>query len=198
MARAIEFGNLAVRKAASPADYLWARSALALALCRAGEPGNGLDHLVEAVQEFRKASAYVHSVRFGIMLGENYLQNHQYDETEQELVVTFKLAKEMGMKFDIARCHFLLGKISLKTDPTQQKSPSAKTRFENAVSICREIKTENLLAAAFAGLGRYYKKMGDVAAARDYLNQFFEINARLGNLLVPVQVGEELAQSPEA
>ncbi|EFK10356.1 adenylate and Guanylate cyclase catalytic domain protein [delta proteobacterium NaphS2] len=198
MARAIEFGNLAVRKASSPVDYQWARSVLGWVLCRAGELEKGLDYLVESLQEFRKAGANGYSVGFGVCLGEGYLLNHQYNEAKQELEDILKLAGKTGMKYFAARCHYLLGEVSLEADPAREKAPTADTCFENAISICREIKAENLLALAYGGLGRWYRLKGNAAAARDYLNRALEIFERLGTLLEPDKVREELAQLPEA
>jgi len=194
MARAIEFAEMAVKKASSPADTLWARSTLAGAYCRAGQLEKNLDDLAEAVREFRKAGSYGNVVIWGTNLGEGYLLNHQYDEARQELKATLELAEIRGLKFYAASCHYLLGEISLRADPTQEKTPSAKICFEKAIAICRGIKAENQLALAYAGLGRYHKLQGDVAAARDYLNQALEIFERLGTLLEPEKVRAELAQ----
>ena len=48
--RAIEFADLAVRKASSPMDYQWSRNILAWVFCRAGQPENNLDYLAKAVR----------------------------------------------------------------------------------------------------------------------------------------------------
>jgi tetratricopeptide (TPR) repeat protein len=197
IARAIELAEMAVRKASSPADTLFARGTLAWVYCRAGQPEKDLDYLAGAVREFRKMGSDVNVVVWGTNLGEGYLLNYQYDEAKKELKATLQLAEIKGVKFSAASCHYLLGKISLITDPAQKKTPSAKTRFEKAISICREIKAENRLAVAYAGLGRYYKLQGDAAAAREYLNQALEIFERLGTLLEPEKVREELAELTE-
>jgi tetratricopeptide (TPR) repeat protein len=184
---------MAVKKASSPAGYLWARSSLAGAYCRAGQPEKNLDYLARAVREFRKAGLYGSMVIWGTTLGEGYLRNHHYKKARQELIATLRLAEIKGVKFSAAIYHYLLGKLSLITDPAQEKKPSTKTCFEKAISICREIKAENQLALAYAGLGRFHKLQGDVAAARQYLKQALEIFERLGTLLEPDKVRKELA-----
>jgi tetratricopeptide (TPR) repeat protein len=198
MARTIESAEMAVRESSSPADYQWARSTLAWVHCRAGEPQKDLAYLVGAVQKFRKAKANLFLVNHGTMRGEGYLLNHQYDEANQVLKATLKSAEKIGTKYYAGQCYFLLGEVSLKTDPAQEKAPTAATCFEKAITIHREIKAENNLALAYAGLGRYHKRKGDVAAARDYLNQALEIFERLGTLLEPDKVREELVQLSEA
>ncbi len=197
MARAVELAQLAVAKASSPLEYLWARSALGWALCHSGEPEKGLDYLVEGVTGFRMTGAHAFSVTFGTLLADGYRLNHQFDKAQEELEEVLKLAEKRGMKYNAACHHLLLGSISLEADPAQEKKPSADTCFEKAIAIFSEIKAENLLALAYAGLGRCYGNKGDVAAARDYLNRALKIFERLGTLLAPDGVREELAQLPE-
>jgi tetratricopeptide (TPR) repeat protein len=197
LARAIESAELAFRKASSPMDCIWARSIRAWVYCRAGQPEKGLDHLAGTVPELRKAGAHLYYVICGILLGEGYLLNHQYDEAKQELEVVLMLAEKMGMRFQAAWCLCLLGHLSLRSDPSQKKAPSAVTSFENAIPICREIKAENQLALAYAGLGRYHKLSGGTAAARDYLNRALGIFERLGTLLEPDRVRKELVELSE-
>ncbi|EFK10390.1 adenylate and Guanylate cyclase catalytic domain protein [delta proteobacterium NaphS2] len=196
--RGLELAELAVQKASSPLDHLATRTVLGLAICRAGEPEKGIDYLIENIHEFRKAGADTYSVIFGVCLGEGYLLNHQYNEAKQELEDILKLAEKLGMKFYIAWCHHLLGEVSLKIEPAREKAPSADTCFENAIAIFSETKAENFLALAYGGLGRWYRLKGNVAEARDYLSRALEIFERLGTLLEPDKVREELAQLPEA
>ncbi|MEJ2639297.1 MAG: hypothetical protein P8010_06955 [Desulfosarcinaceae bacterium] len=197
LTRAIESAELAVRKASNPTDYQLTRSALAWVYCCAGEPEKDLDYLASTVQGYSKAESHLFLVARGTMLGEGYLLNHQYDEAKQVLEATLKSAEKIGMKYYAGQCYRLLGEVSLKTDPAQEKRPSAASYFEKAIAICQEIKAENYLALAYAGLGRYHKQKGYVGAARQYLSQALEIFERLGTLLEPDKVRKELAQLPE-
>ena len=66
--------------------------------------------------------------------------------------------------------------------------------FEKSIAIAKEIKAANELALAYSGVGRFHKKQGDMAHGREYLTQALEIFERLGTLLEPDKVREELAQ----
>ncbi len=80
----------------------------------------------------------------------------------------------------------------MKTDPNE-----AGPHFDQAISIFRETKAENELALAYAGYGRLHKQLGNVADARGYLTQALEIFDRLGTLIEPDKVKQELAELPE-
>ena len=46
-------------------------------------------------------------------------------------------------------------------------------------------------------MGRYHKKQGNTEQARDYLTKALEIFERLGTLIEPDKVREELAELPQ-
>lgn len=92
----------------------------------------------------------------------------------------------------VAQAHRLLGEIALKTNLDQ-----AGPRFEKSIAIFREINAKNELAPAYVGYGRLHKQQGNIAQAREYLNQALEIFERLGTLIDPDKVREELAGLPE-
>ena len=64
--------------------------------------------------------------------------------------------------------------------------------------MLREIKAENELAQAFAGYGRFHKKQGNIEQAREYFRNALEIFERLGTLIQPDRVREELASLPKS
>jgi tetratricopeptide (TPR) repeat protein len=84
-----------------------------------------------------------------------------------------------------------LGKIALETKPTQ-----AVSHFEKSIAVLQEIKAENELALAYAGYGRLHKQQGQIAKAREYLVKGLEIFERLGTLIEPDKVREDLAGLP--
>jgi len=63
--------------------------------------------------------------------------------------------------------------------------------------VLREINAENELAVACGGYGRLHKQQGQMAQAREYLTKALEIFERLGTLIEPDKIREELAELPE-
>jgi hypothetical protein len=54
------------------------------------------------------------------------------------------------------------------------------------------------LALAYAGYdGRLHKQKGQIAKAREYLTKALEIFERLGTLIEPDKIREELTELPE-
>jgi len=86
----------------------------------------------------------------------------------------------------------LLGEIELRSKPDE-----AAPHFEKAISIFQEVKAENELALAYSGMGRYYKQQGNMEQAREYLTKALEIFERLGTLIEPDKVRQELADLPQ-
>jgi tetratricopeptide (TPR) repeat protein len=82
----------------------------------------------------------------------------------------------------------MLGEVALVTNPGE-----ASPHFEKATSIFKEVKAENELALAYSGMGRYHKQQGDTEKAREYLTKALAIFERLGTLIEPDTVREELA-----
>jgi tetratricopeptide (TPR) repeat protein len=65
------------------------------------------------------------------------------------------------------------------------------------MAVLQEIKAKNELALAYAGYGRLHKQQGEIARAQEYLTKALEIFERLGTLIEPDKVREELAELPE-
>ena len=73
----------------------------------------------------------------------------------------------------------------------------AALHFEKSITVFEEINAENELALAYAGYGRLQKEQGRFAQARDYLIKALKIFERLGTLIEPDRIGEDLAGLPE-
>jgi class 3 adenylate cyclase/tetratricopeptide (TPR) repeat protein len=190
--RAIEYEELALQKAPTPADQAWPQSFLAWAWCRAGEPHRGIEILVPMVQMYRAVRYGSGEVFCMLFLGEGYWLAGEYDKARQTLEECLELSEWLGMKNYLGWGHRLMGEIALKTNLEQ-----ATTHFEQSITILREIKAENELALAYAGYGRFYKQQGNMDQARVYLTKALEILERLGTLIEPDKVREELAGLPE-
>jgi tetratricopeptide (TPR) repeat protein len=192
LARAVEHGEMALDKAPTPADEVWAQVPLFLARCRAGETLKAIEMLPQFVS-VQRAVRFIWSEITADILGRVYVLAGEYDKAKQTLkeVLEIQDQKQYGMKFVIGSAHRLLGEIAMVTNPSE-----ASSYFEKGIEILSKIKAENELALAYAGYGRFYKQKGDIAQARDYLNRALEIFERLGTLIEPDKVRKELADLP--
>ena len=192
LARAVEYGELAVQKAPTPADKAWAQRSLGWAWCRAGEPNRGIE-LLTAVLAIVRAGGFT-SVEITLMcyLGEAYWLAGKDEKARQTLEEGLEMAERCGVRYYAGFAQRLLGESVLKTNPTQ-----AACHFEKSIAIFREIKAENELALAFAGCGRLHKQQGELAQAREYLTKALDIFERLRTPIEPDKISEELAEVRE-
>ncbi len=193
LVRALEYGELGVQKAPSPADKVWAQLPLAWAWGRAGEPRRGTERLAQAVS-IQRAVHFIWGESAALFLGEGYWLAGEYDDATRTLEEFLEIAERRGMKFHLGSAHRLLGEIALSTNPGQTDEPLAAPHFERSISILRDIKAENELALTYAGYGGLHQQQGQVAQARMYLTQALEIFERLGTLIAPDKVRQALAE----
>jgi tetratricopeptide (TPR) repeat protein len=190
--KAIQYAELAVEKAPTPADEAWAQLMLGVALCRAGEVDKGSD-LVKPVVSLYRAEPITHSLLDSTgYLTEGYLLAGEYNKAKQTAEELRDISLRCGAKWYLGYGHRLMGVIALKTDSSQ-----ATTHFEKAISIFQEIKAEPQLALAYSGMGRFHKQQGKTEEARKYLIKALEIFERLGTLIEPDKVRKELAELPQ-
>ena len=186
--RAIEYGDMAVDKAASLGFKTWAEVTRAWVWCLSTDTKRGtevLASLLQVFQERRFTPAILNCTQF---LGEGYLLGGEFEKAAQSLDMLVVLSESCGARPSLGVAHRLLGEVALKTNPDE-----APLHFEQAISIFQEIKAENELALASSGMGRFYKQQGNTEQAREYLTKALEIFERLGTLIEPDKVREELA-----
>jgi len=135
--RAIEYGELAVQKAPTPADKIWAQSLLAMAWCRAGKLQQGIETLAKIVTAHKKGRFRFGEVGCTIMLGGGYFLAGEYDKAIQTLKEGLELAELSGMKYFIGLAHLFLGQAALKTNPTQ-----AVYHFEQSITSYQKTKAD--------------------------------------------------------
>ncbi len=189
---AIKYGELAVQKAPTPGDKAWAQRSLAWAWCRSGETTRGIELLTTVLPIFRAGQFITNEIDLTCFLGEGYWLAGQDDKARQTLEKGLEIAERYGTRYYVGFTRRLLGEIALKTNPTQ-----AALHFEKSIVIFREIKAENELALAYASYGRFYRQQGETAQAREYLTRALEVFERLGTLIEPDKVREELDELPE-
>jgi tetratricopeptide (TPR) repeat protein len=189
--QAIRYGDLAVEKASTPGDMALARIFLAWARCRAGVTENETEVLETLIPVFR-ASRFVVAEHFSTaILGESYLVAEEYGQARRILEEHLELQSRCSMELVLPWVYRLLGEIAVET-----ASEQAIPYFEKSVQKSKQLKTENELALAYSGMGRYHKRQGNGEEARNYLTEALEIFERLGTLLEPDKVRKELSELP--
>jgi tetratricopeptide (TPR) repeat protein len=194
--QAVKYGELAVRKALTPAEKYWAQGFLAMAWCRAGETQRGIEFLTDIISTQRFARFKFGEIGYMQSLGEGYRLAGEYDKAIQTFQEGLELAEECALKWYIVRMHRLMGEIILKTNPAQEKEPFARPHFERSISLSKEIKADNELALSYIGYGRFLKQRGNIPQAKKYLIKGLKILERLGTLIEPDIVRKELAELP--
>jgi tetratricopeptide (TPR) repeat protein len=190
LVRGVQYCELSLEKARTPAIRTWAQMVVAYAWCRSGEVKKGCEMLLQLVPVVRASGFLAMEADVTVHLGEGQWLAGEYDQARETLEGALKLAEEGGMKYFAGRACRLLGEVHLKTDPVL-----GAEHFEKAIAVLRAIKSENELALAYAGYGRLLKQQGDFAQARTYLTQALEIFERLGILIEPDKVKQELIEA---
>jgi tetratricopeptide (TPR) repeat protein len=193
LARAVEYGELAVQKAPTHADKAWAQRSLGWAWCRSGDTTRGIELLTTVLAIVRAGGFTSIEITLRCYIGEGHWLAGEDEKARQTLEEGLEMAERCGFRYYAGFAQRLLGESILKTNPTQ-----ALPYFEKSIDIFREIKAENELALAYAGYGRLHKQKGQIAKAREYLTKALEIFKRLGTLIEPEKVREILAELSEA
>jgi tetratricopeptide (TPR) repeat protein len=193
LGRGVEYGELALQKAVSPAEKDWAQRGLGWALCRAGEATRGVELLAAALQDFQTGHRVSGLITTTCTLGAGYWLAGENDKARQTLEEGLEIADRCGARYYVGWAHRFLGEIALKANPAR-----AASHFEKSIAVLQEINAENALALAYAGYGRIQKQQGQIAQAREYLTKALQIFERLGTLIEPDKVREILAELPAA
>ncbi|MGD8880997.1 MAG: adenylate/guanylate cyclase domain-containing protein [Desulfobacterales bacterium] len=193
LARAIEYGELAVQKAPTHADKAWAQRSLGWAWCRAGEPNRGIELLTTVLSIIRAGRFITAEIPITCFIGEGYWLAGKDEKARQTLEEGLEMAERYKVRYEIGFTRRLLGEISMRNNPAQ-----AAPHFEKSIAVLQEIKAENELAMAYAGYGRLLNEQGETARAREYLTKALEIFERLGTLIEPDRVREALAGLSES
>ncbi len=189
---AIQHGELALANATGLAFHAYSQIGLAWAWCRAGELDKGIETLAALVPVVRAGRVVVMEIFGAMALSEGYLLAGEYDQARQTAEELRELAERCGARVWLGVAYRLLGQIALETSLME-----AGTFFEKSIAISKEIKAENELALACAGLGRLHKKQGEISKARQFLTQALKTFERLGTMIEPDKVRKELAELSE-
>jgi tetratricopeptide (TPR) repeat protein len=187
--KALEYAELAVQRAPTLGDRVYAQSGLAWALCRFQDPLKGVELGTTLIPMYQAVRFVPGEIVARFIVAEGYMLAGKHDKANHEIKEGMEIAKNCGMKFYVGWAYRLLGEISLKTDLAL-----AKLHFEKSIEMYRKIKAENELALTYTGYGRFYKLQGNIEEARKYLTQALGIFERLGTLIEPEKVKKELIE----
>jgi class 3 adenylate cyclase/tetratricopeptide (TPR) repeat protein len=145
--RAIEYGELAIQKAPTPGDKLWAEGFLAMAWIRTGKLQQGIATLTKIVAAHKKGRFVFGEVGYTLNLGLGYLLAGEYDKAVQPLKEGLELAERSDMKWFIALAHVFLGQVALKINPTQ-----AVYHFEQSIANYQQIQGDPIFIDFLSGV----------------------------------------------
>jgi len=191
--RAILYGEQAFQKASTPADKAWAGRGLGWALCRAGNTNKGIELLASILPNVKNSNHLPTMIPTMCFMGAGYWLAGDKEKAKITLKEGLEIAERCGARYYIGWAHRLLGEISLETN-----TANSADHFEKSITMLREIRAENELAMSYAGYGRLLKEQGSMVQAREYLTKALEIFERLGTLIEPDKVREELTGLCEA
>jgi tetratricopeptide (TPR) repeat protein len=190
--QAVRYGKLAAEKARTPLDRALAQAVLGWASCYSDNAEQGVEILEEVYEMVRSARFSALEVFSSLFLTEGYLRTGSYPKAKRTAERTLEKAKGCRMQHAAGWNHRLLGEIALKIDAN-----GATPCFKQAISTFQELGTENDLALAYSGMGRFHKQQGNADKAREYLTKALEIFERLGTLIEPDTVRQQLAELPQ-
>jgi class 3 adenylate cyclase/tetratricopeptide (TPR) repeat protein len=190
--QAVKYAELAIEKAQTHADIAWAQRSLGWAWCRAGKPKKGIELLINVLPNFRTGHLLSGETDLLCFLGEGYWLAGDESKAKQTLEEGLGIANRCGARYYIGFANRLLAEISLRTEPFQ-----AATHLQRSIAILEEIRAENELALAYKVYARLLKQKHQIAEARSYLAMALEILERLGTLIEPGKVREELDKLPD-
>jgi tetratricopeptide (TPR) repeat protein len=190
--QAIFYGEQAFQKASTPADKAWAGRGLGWALCRAGNTNKGVELLASILLNVKISNHLPTMIPTICFMGAGYWLAGEKEKAKITLEEGLEIAERCEARYYIGWAHRLLGEINLKTNMAKSAD-----HFEKSIAVLQEIKAENELALAYAGYGQLHKQQGQIPQAREFLIKALEIFERLGTLIEPEKIREELAELRE-
>jgi predicted ATPase/class 3 adenylate cyclase len=190
--QALKYSKLAVEKAPTPLDKLISQTAYGAAYCHSDEPKKGVELLEEMIPIYRSAKYIPMHVSTVIVIGLGHWRTGSYDQAKLALDEGLALAKQYNMRFLIGYAHYLLGEVEFLSNKAE-----AAVHFEKSINVLEGIKAESILPLSYAGYGRCHQKQGNMIEAHKYLAKALEMLDRLGTLIEPERIRNELVELPK-
>jgi class 3 adenylate cyclase/tetratricopeptide (TPR) repeat protein len=185
LANAVERAEMAVKKAPTLADKVWAQTQHGFASCRRDQTRAAAE-LLASLAPMYDATQFIPGQVFNTTyLVEAYWRAGDIDAAEVAAQKGLDISTRAGMKFYSGSMHRLMGEIVLAKNPDQSAEPLAGAHFEESFSLLSGTKAENELALAYAGYSRFLKARRRSGEAADYLRRATQIFDRLGTMVEP-------------
>jgi tetratricopeptide (TPR) repeat protein len=195
LGQAVKYGEMAVQKAPTHADRVWAQGFLAWAWCRAGEPHRGIEALANAASISKARRFRWAEVGYAVSLGEGYFLAGEYEKASQTLKEVLELGERSDIKWFIGLAHLLLGQVALKTDPTQ-----AAHHFEQSFASFQKTKADPSFIEFIRGILMLTKGnlrqgikiaegLSDVFLENGSIWHYVNLEYMLGNIYLQIATG---------
>jgi class 3 adenylate cyclase/tetratricopeptide (TPR) repeat protein len=195
--QAIEYGELALQKALTPADKIFAQGFLAMAWCRTGKLHQGIEALEEVAALHQTGRFRFGEVGYTVMLGEGYFLAGKVDKAIRTLHGGLKIAERSDMTYYIGFSHFLLGQAKLQTNP-----PQALHHFEQSLINFQKTEADipflqfvrGIIFIRKGNLGQGVKVLEDIAEVflkNGSLWNYVTTEQMLGNIYLKALLGED-------
>ena len=149
-------------------QFARAASCLGYAYLHSGRVGEALALLEEAVEHGgRIAQSSDQSLRL-TWLGEGYLRAGRIDDAMQLAQRALDLSRAHNEKGNEAWTLRLLGEIAAREDPLD--IAKAEDHYRQALALAEELGMRPLIAHCHVGLGKLYRKSGNLQQAKEHLN----------------------------
>jgi tetratricopeptide (TPR) repeat protein len=150
---AMEYGEMGVEKAPTPAERAWAEGSLAAVRCRAGQ----LDEVIAVLAplyEGLRAARFVPGERFAPYLGEAYLRIGDFERARDALARGLEVQERHGMRYEAALTRRLLGELALASNPRQIDPPWAEPLLKACQVAFEEMNAQPELTRTWEVIGR--------------------------------------------
>jgi tetratricopeptide (TPR) repeat protein len=179
----VQYCDEALALGALPFDAAMAKALRAYGKIKLGLVDSGIADLSEAVTWFQNSRLRYTHARYALLLAEGYLRRGDRVVARSLIESLIETSRTLGyLHFEGTAC-WLLGECLAPEDPA-----AAEPYIETAMGILERIGARNDLARAMVTRAALRQVAGDIAEARDLLDQADAIFQAIGTLDEPVRV----------
>jgi tetratricopeptide (TPR) repeat protein len=182
--RGVQYCDEALALGALPFDAAMAKAVRGYGKIKLGQVDDGIADLSESVAWFEKSRLRYTHARYGLLLAEGHLRRGDRAVARPLIEGLLETSRALGYLHFEGTARWLLGECL-----ASEGSVSAEPYVETAMEILGRIGARNDLARAMVTRAALRQAAGDLATARELLEQAGAIFHELGTLDGPVRVG---------